>query len=162
MQASRAINKVQLEDRLSSALVDERLWLVRHCAALTGARTDAEDLAQETLLEAWRAREKLRDIEAIRPWLSAIARNVCLRHRRRAGQDHSHLLRYDPDTLGASEMLADDTPFGLTMDDSDAAEVLNRALATLPSFTRQALEAVYIQERPQTELAKALQISEAA
>jgi RNA polymerase sigma factor (sigma-70 family) len=151
-----------MTDDLTIALSSERVWLVRLCSHLTTSRDAAEDLAQETLLEAWRAREKLRDLEGIRPWLAAIARNVCLRYRRQLGRDHGRLLTYDTSTLDVADEPADETAFTLAKDDSDVATVLSRALATLPVSTRRTVEAAYIQEQPRDEMAQALQISEAA
>ena len=58
-----------------------RRRLVRLCAAISGDPAAAEDLAQETLLEAWRNAHKLRDPSGAERWLAAIARNVCLRER---------------------------------------------------------------------------------
>ncbi len=46
---------------LETALPFERARLVRLCAKLTGDVDAAEDLAQETLFEAWRHAHKLRD-----------------------------------------------------------------------------------------------------
>jgi RNA polymerase sigma-70 factor (ECF subfamily) len=64
----------------------ERARLVRLCAVLTGDAEAAEDFAQETLLEAWRHRHKLTDTCGADRWLTAIARNVCLRWSRRPRQ----------------------------------------------------------------------------
>jgi RNA polymerase sigma-70 factor (ECF subfamily) len=64
----------------------ERARLVRLCAVLTGDAEAAEDFAQETLLEAWRHRHKLTDTCGADRWLTAIARNVCLRWGRRPRQ----------------------------------------------------------------------------
>lgn len=61
----------------------EHARLVRLCATITGSSEAAEDLAQETLLEAWRHLEGLRDPEKRSQWLSGIARNVCLRWKRK-------------------------------------------------------------------------------
>jgi RNA polymerase sigma-70 factor (ECF subfamily) len=48
-------------------------WLRRFAAALVGDRTAGEDVAQETLLSAWRRRpETVRDV---RPWLATVASN---------------------------------------------------------------------------------------
>ena len=46
----------------------KRRRLVRLCAAVTGDRTVAEDLAQETLLEAWRSAHKLHDPAGADRW----------------------------------------------------------------------------------------------
>ena len=72
---------------LESALPGEHRRLVRLCARLTGDVEAAEDLAQETLLEAWRQAHKLYDPGGYAPWLSAIARNVCLRWAQRRGPE---------------------------------------------------------------------------
>jgi DNA-directed RNA polymerase specialized sigma24 family protein len=44
---------------LDALLEAERPRLIRLCARIVGDAGDAEDLAQETLLEAWRHRQKL-------------------------------------------------------------------------------------------------------
>jgi DNA-directed RNA polymerase specialized sigma24 family protein len=44
---------------LETILAGERTRLVRFCAYLTGNPDAAEDLAQETVLEAWRNQQKL-------------------------------------------------------------------------------------------------------
>jgi RNA polymerase sigma factor (sigma-70 family) len=76
-----------------TAVVDTGVWqgvererLVRLCAAISGDREAAEDLAQETLLEAWRHRHRVTDPRGADRWLAAIARNVCLRWGRTRGR----------------------------------------------------------------------------
>jgi DNA-directed RNA polymerase specialized sigma24 family protein len=49
-----------------AALLGERARLVRLCARLTGDWDAAEDLAQETFVEAWRALDRLRDPGGLR------------------------------------------------------------------------------------------------
>src|SRR5205085_6619275 len=71
----------------------ERARLVRLCACLTGNCDAAEDLAQETLVEAWRHAHKLHDPSGRDRWLAAIARNVCHRWLRARGRElarHAH------------------------------------------------------------------------
>lgn len=51
----------------------ERMRLVRACARITGDAEAAEDLAQDTLIEAWRHAHTLRDPRG--------ARGVARRHR---------------------------------------------------------------------------------
>ncbi len=60
--------------------------LLLHCYRFSGSVTEAEDLVQETLARAWRARAGYRGEAGLRTWLRRIATRVCLdalRSRRR-------------------------------------------------------------------------------
>jgi RNA polymerase sigma-70 factor (ECF subfamily) len=149
-------------ESFGAALNGQRDRLARFCARLTGNLAVAEDLAQETLYEAWRSREKLRDVAEIAPWLSAIARNVCLRWQRAQMRERrlyipgadAHGDGESPDPLELAP--AEDTDLFLQLEQRELADLLGRAMALLPVETREALVASYLDEMPQDELAARL------
>ncbi|HUY78104.1 MAG TPA: RNA polymerase sigma factor [Ktedonobacterales bacterium] len=167
------------QSALTAALGDERARLTRLCARLTGDADAAEDLAQEALLEAWRSFHKLRDADGLAPWLSAIARNVCLRWARSRGRELAHRatpLAPDadacdaPDDTGDLDAMrattlagaADEGDFTVELERQELATLLDRALALLPSETRLALVESAVYATPQAEIAARLGLSEGA
>lgn len=135
----------------------DRARLVRLCAHFAGEPRVAEDLAQETLLEAWRNAHKLYDASGYQAWLAAIARNVCWRWRRRNGKEHTHL---NPDVEVESGQPAEAYDLEIDLERSELAVLLDRALALLPKATREVLVARYVFESPLDEIAGRLGVSE--
>ena len=127
---------------------ERRRRLVALCATISGDRGAAEDLAQETLLEAWRNAHKVHDPEGIDRWLAAIARNVCRRWARRRVREPLAL----PDGRGGPDPLAE-------LQRAELVELLDRALAELPAETRDVLVQRYVHDAPHAEIAARLGVS---
>ena len=151
---------------LESVLPAERTRLVRFCARLTGNVDAAEDLAQETLIEAWRSAHKLTDSRGYSQWLSAVARNVCLRWLRHQSRDTQRYLRLgdddDPATLALDGALAEDGNLTVDLERAELARLLDRALELLPPDTRRVMIERCVEESPQAEVAARLGLSESA
>jgi RNA polymerase sigma-70 factor (ECF subfamily) len=54
-----------------------------HCYRMLGSSHDGDDVVQETMLRAWRAKDSLEDDALLKPWIYRIATNVCLDELRR-------------------------------------------------------------------------------
>ena len=119
----------------------ERARLVRLCASLTGNCDAAEDLAQETLVEAWRHAHKLYDPSGRDRWLAAIARNVCRRWLRARGRDLARCAygSRDADAAEPVDGPVDELDVEVDLERHELAQLLDRALALLPPVTRQVL-----------------------
>jgi RNA polymerase sigma factor (sigma-70 family) len=140
----------------------ERARLVRLCARLTGDREAAEDLAQETLLVAWRNSHKLYGPELHSKWLAGIARKVCLSWARGRGRELRRLERTDGEPDAGPERLADEFDVEVELERDELVDLLDRALALLPDETRGVLIKRYVEESPHSEIAARLGISDKA
>src|SRR6185437_16333929 len=96
----------------NAAFAEQRPRLVRLYMRLTGSSDVADDLAQETLMEAWRSLHKLHDDDGLPKWLNAIARNVLLRWKRQMALD----ARVATVALD-EEIIADSTDALISLDD---------------------------------------------
>jgi RNA polymerase sigma-70 factor (ECF subfamily) len=90
-------------------------------------RADAEDLAQEVLLVAWRRWADFDATYPLRPWLMGIAFNVAHRHRRR---------RRPPLVAGALPWQDEAPPPERHFEAAEARDLVTRALARLPERHR--------------------------
>jgi RNA polymerase sigma factor (sigma-70 family) len=166
---------IDITGGLDISLALERSRLVGLCTKLTGNADAAEDLAQETMLEAWRHLNELRDQEKFSAWLSGIARNVCLRWRRKHSHDMAHILPpahmtafdsgesdHAPSLLELDNILPDTVDLEVELERKELIELLDRALALLPPETRSVLIERYVQESPIAEVAQKLGINASA
>ena len=139
-------------DRLFERMVHEhqdRLYALGY--ALTGNRHDAEEVAQDTLLRAYRALvtyapERIRDLKQ-RPWLHRIAVNVA-RNRYRG-------LRPRIVELNGSEQDVAPGPEAQAVRRSQLDDVA-ASLAALPARYREAVVLRFVQDLSYAEVAEAL------
>ncbi|QBD74977.1 sigma-70 family RNA polymerase sigma factor [Ktedonosporobacter rubrisoli] len=145
----------------------ERAWLVGLCVKLTGHAEAAEDLAQETLIEAWRNLAKFYahgeefGTANCRRWLAAIARNVCKRWMRRYYRESEHLVHEEQgaDDVALEELATDEDEIEIELEHRDLARFLERAMALLPEAKRSLLIEFYTYRTSHRELAERLGLS---
>src|SRR5712692_1706481 len=150
---------VDLEQALSAAR--PRLLRLAHRGGVTPDAAD--DVVQETLIEAWRHLNHLRSPERFDAWLDGICRNVVLRWARTQGMmvyleaSLSNSLVEGQNELEESSELDIPDPMALDpveeLSRQDLAVLLDRALGYLPQDTRALVELHYLAELPQDETA---------
>src|SRR6185503_1388199 len=75
---ARGREGVVMEAGFTEAVEALRAPLRLHCYRMLGSAHDSDDMVQETMLRAWRARGSLDDPARVKPWLYRIATNACL------------------------------------------------------------------------------------
>jgi RNA polymerase sigma-70 factor (ECF subfamily) len=124
--------------------------------ALTGGRGDAEDLAQEVFVRAWRSLRGFRGDSAFRTWLHRVAINVVRTNQTR----RARLLRIFVPFGGMRE---EETPPPEAVDSEEPVDatlarrqIVERALATLPDDLRLAVTLRDLQGLDYKEIAATL------
>jgi RNA polymerase sigma-70 factor (ECF subfamily) len=154
---------------LEAVIVAARPRLLR-LARLRGVPPDAaEDVVQETLLEAWRCLDRLYDPTGIDRWLDEICRNICRRYARKRATEQRKLAltaSADDEEQRASEMVTLDNIADSEASDpiealnrQDMALLLDQALGLLPGNAREVVELCYLRELPQREATDRLGLS---
>ncbi len=107
--------------------------------------SDAEDVFQEVFARAYENLHKLRDDNAIRPWLAQLTRRLCLDSIRASS-------RVQPEEW-VEPLEVDDTIAKL-----DEALVVHEALATLPDNCREILDRFFARDESYRNIGDALDL----
>jgi RNA polymerase sigma-70 factor (ECF subfamily) len=124
--------------------------LVRFLTHMVGHTADAEDLAQDSLLRAYRALKTFRGQSAFRTWLYQIGANLARTHRDKR--------RRRPEAPGADEPPAEWASEENVERRIVAHDLLRQALAALPGEWREAVVLRDIEGLDYKEIAEALDI----
>ena len=129
--------------------------------------TDADDALQETFIRAYRLLHEATDPDTLRPWLYAIARNVCAERRRSAARRNKHernaaqerivMNGLSPTNHTIAPRRSD--PTHANAEHAEALSRLSSALDELPDDERLAIHLYYLEPDPIVAAGSALGIS---
>jgi RNA polymerase sigma-70 factor (ECF subfamily) len=122
----------------------------RFVASTSGAdRGDVEDLVQDTLLEAWRGRDRFRGDSEPLTWVLGIARNRVLLRRRSMGQS----VRLRDQVIAAARSIdREDVPDAI-LQSEEMRSLVRRALDAMEEAYRQVLLLRFFEGLPIREIA---------
>jgi RNA polymerase sigma-70 factor (ECF subfamily) len=125
--------------------------LLRFAFWLSRDRALAEDVVQESMLRAWKARDSLLDEAAAKPWLLTIIRREYARtfERKRFA------------TVDVDELIAKEEPMLAAAEEQDVADV-RAAILKLPDEYREPLVLQVLMGYSTAEIARELELSSAA
>ncbi|MCU0635264.1 MAG: RNA polymerase sigma-70 factor [Gemmatimonadaceae bacterium] len=132
-----------------------RTWyapLVRYVDAMLRVRADAEEIAQEVLLELWRRRAQLAEQGSVQAYLFQSARNRALNHVR-----HERVQQRAAPLLARSEGVAARADNDVI--EGEIAEAIRAAIDSLPPRCREVFELSRIHGLKQTEIAETLGVT---
>lgn len=140
-------------------LVEKHQRLV-YGVALSGARdvAQAEDVAQEAFVEAWRELPRLRDPARVGSWIAGIARNLAHSWSRRSARRRVHEASLQREA-GAAQVAVAATPHDSVVD-AQMRALVRTALDGIPAAYREVLVLFYMHGRSIAEVAAGLALSE--
>jgi RNA polymerase sigma-70 factor (ECF subfamily) len=132
--------------------------IMRYLLRVSGDRDDAADLFQETWLRAYRAYPRLEPQSEVRPWLYAIATNLC-RNRFRDRVRWAGMVVQDKQELSAADMIGKNHRFDHE-NEGYATIHVRELISDLPTRQREALHLRYFAGLDYGEIATAMDCTE--
>lgn len=132
--------------------------IMRYLLRVSGNCEDAADLFQETWLRAYRAYPRLEPESLVRPWLYAIATNLC-RNRARDSARRSRVVVSNAEPLTAADAI-DNNHRSDHETEGYAAVRIRELVSDLPAKQQQALQLRYFAGLGYAAIATAMGCSE--
>jgi RNA polymerase sigma-70 factor (ECF subfamily) len=153
-----ARDKLQLPLPFEQIVQQHEREIMRYLLRVSGNREDAADLFQETWLRAYRAYPRLEPERGVRPWLYAIAVNLC-RNRARDGARRSRVMVADNEENSAADRMSK-AHRALNENDGYAAVHMRQLISALPARQREALHLRYFAGLDYGEIAVVMDCSQ--
>lgn len=145
------------EAAFAALLVRWELPVKRVIARIVLNESEAEDLAQETMVRVWSQREKFRPDAAFRPWIFSIAVNLARNRLRWWRRRPNVYLEAWSETGHERPWQKGERPNGVgDLERSERAAAVRDAVAALPAELREALVLFEYEELAQAEIAATL------
>ncbi|MDO4545409.1 MAG: sigma-70 family RNA polymerase sigma factor [Bacillota bacterium] len=126
------------EERLQ-LICDNYNRIVKHLRGLGVDDNDAEDLAGDTLFDACRAVDRLRDESSVFPWLRTIADNKAKRYfkKKMRRREISNMVRIEAGEIDLYDFTADELTVERILQQAEENMMVERLLERLPKVNRQ-------------------------
>lgn len=143
------------------ATAERKPQLLQVARRITNRDEDAEDILQDAFMKAYRALPNFRGEAKMSTWLTAIVRNTALEYRR--GQRGRVFLPLEFTAGSDNDVVAMDFPDARpnpeeSCERREMEALLHGEVKKLNRACRQVVERCLLQEQPQAEAAKALQL----
>src|SRR6185437_12342428 len=139
-----------------------RPQLLRMARRLTNSNEDAEDVVQEAFMKAFKALAKFRGESQMSSWLGAIVQNTAHEHlrsrRNRVFLSIEYLSKEDGDVVEINLPDSRKNPEEI-WESREMQNILREEVSKLSFVCRRALEVCALDEEPQAEAARALNLS---
>lgn len=117
---------------------------------LTGGHRDSEDIAQQAFLKLWQDPRQIREAAALKGWLMRVAANAVIDRGRRPRTAELDQVPEPPDPAAGPDR---------QLDRSQAAQLVDAAIAALPERQRLALALVYYEGLSNIDAAATMEVS---
>ena len=142
-------------DAWETLLVQHQEAVFRLAYLLLGDADDAQDVAQEAFIRAYRALGRFDPARPLRPWLLRITANLARNRRRALGRYLAALQR----AWLAEPHPTEPAPVEALTAQQMAAQALWQAVRRLPPADQEVIYLRYFLELPEAEMAAALQVA---
>jgi RNA polymerase sigma-70 factor (ECF subfamily) len=154
IEADVATTRLTREARFEAEALPHLDAITRTAARVTGNRAHAEDLAQDTFMQAWRSFDRFETGTNCRAWLFKILFNVIRHDRRQLFNFNLRSFRREPGEEMPEADLVYEPPVPQHLTDEDVLAALDR----VPAQYREVVVLADVEEFAYREIAEMLEI----